>query len=54
MKSLVLETVETLEVMDVPMPKLEPGLVLVEVSKCGTQLCSYLAPWDAWERTGRK
>jgi threonine dehydrogenase-like Zn-dependent dehydrogenase len=35
MKALVLKTVETLEVMDVPMPKLQPGLVLVKVSKCG-------------------
>jgi 2-desacetyl-2-hydroxyethyl bacteriochlorophyllide A dehydrogenase len=35
MKALVLKTVEKLEVMDVPMPKLEPGLVLVKVSKCG-------------------
>ena len=35
MKALVLKTTETLEVMDVPMPKLEPGLVLVKVSKCG-------------------
>jgi threonine dehydrogenase-like Zn-dependent dehydrogenase len=35
MKALVLKTVETLEVMDVPMPVLQPGLVLVKVSKCG-------------------
>ena len=32
MKALVLKTIETLEVMDVPMPKLQPGLVLVKVS----------------------
>jgi 2-desacetyl-2-hydroxyethyl bacteriochlorophyllide A dehydrogenase len=35
MRALVLRTLETLEVMDVPMPDLEPGLVLVKVSKCG-------------------
>jgi 2-desacetyl-2-hydroxyethyl bacteriochlorophyllide A dehydrogenase len=35
MKALVLKTVEKLEVMDVPMPELAPGLVLVKVSKCG-------------------
>ena len=35
MKALVLKTVETLEVMDVPMPVLQPGLVLVKVGKCG-------------------
>jgi 2-desacetyl-2-hydroxyethyl bacteriochlorophyllide A dehydrogenase len=35
MKALVLKTVEKLEVMDVPMPELRPGLVLVKVSKCG-------------------
>jgi threonine dehydrogenase-like Zn-dependent dehydrogenase len=35
MKALVLKTVGTLEVMDVPMPALEPGLVLVKVSQCG-------------------
>jgi L-iditol 2-dehydrogenase len=35
MKALVLKKVETLEVMDVPMPRLEPELVLVRVSKCG-------------------
>jgi L-iditol 2-dehydrogenase len=35
MKALVLKTVETLEIMDVPAPKLQPGLVLIKVSKCG-------------------
>ncbi len=35
MKALVLKTIETLEVMDVPMPVLQPGLVLVKVGKCG-------------------
>jgi 2-desacetyl-2-hydroxyethyl bacteriochlorophyllide A dehydrogenase len=35
MKALVLKSIETLEVMDVPMPELRPGLVLVKVSKCG-------------------
>jgi 2-desacetyl-2-hydroxyethyl bacteriochlorophyllide A dehydrogenase len=35
MKALVLKTVETLEVMDVPMPKLQPGTVMVKVGKCG-------------------
>ncbi len=35
MKALVLKSIETLEVMDVPMPTLAPGLVLVKVSKCG-------------------
>jgi 2-desacetyl-2-hydroxyethyl bacteriochlorophyllide A dehydrogenase len=35
MKALVLRTVETLEVMDVPMPELGPGLALVKVSRCG-------------------
>ena len=35
MKALVLKKVETLEVMDVPMPKLQPGLVMIKVSKCG-------------------
>jgi 2-desacetyl-2-hydroxyethyl bacteriochlorophyllide A dehydrogenase len=34
-KALVLKTVEKLEVMDVPMPKLAPGLVMVKVSRCG-------------------
>jgi threonine dehydrogenase-like Zn-dependent dehydrogenase len=35
MKALVLKTVEKLDVMDVPMPELAPGLVLVKVGKCG-------------------
>jgi threonine dehydrogenase-like Zn-dependent dehydrogenase len=35
MRALVLKTVETLEIMDVPMPKLGPGLVMVKVSQCG-------------------
>ncbi len=35
MKALVLKSVENLEVMDVPMPKLRPGEVLVKVGKCG-------------------
>jgi 2-desacetyl-2-hydroxyethyl bacteriochlorophyllide A dehydrogenase len=35
MKALVLRHVESLEVADVPMPTLGPGLVLVKVSKCG-------------------
>lgn len=35
MKALVLKSVEQLEVMDVPMPRLEPGLVMIKVSKCG-------------------
>ena len=35
MKALVLKTIETLAVMDVPMPRLEAGMVLVKVSKCG-------------------
>ena len=35
MKALVLKTVETLEVMDVPMPKLQTGTVMVKVSRCG-------------------
>jgi 2-desacetyl-2-hydroxyethyl bacteriochlorophyllide A dehydrogenase len=35
MRALVLKTADVLEVVDVPMPRLEPGLVLVKVSKCG-------------------
>lgn len=35
MRALVLKSVEALEVMDVPMPVLEPGLVLIKVSQCG-------------------
>jgi threonine dehydrogenase-like Zn-dependent dehydrogenase len=35
MKALVLRTVETLEIMDVPMPKLQPGLVMIKVARCG-------------------
>jgi threonine dehydrogenase-like Zn-dependent dehydrogenase len=35
MRALVLKSVERLEIMDVPMPELEPGLVLVKVSQCG-------------------
>ena len=35
MKALVLRSIEKLEVMDVPMPALQPGLVMVKVSKCG-------------------
>jgi threonine dehydrogenase-like Zn-dependent dehydrogenase len=35
MKALVLKTVETLEVMEVPAPRLQPGLVLIQVAKCG-------------------
>ncbi|MBU4397778.1 MAG: alcohol dehydrogenase catalytic domain-containing protein [Planctomycetes bacterium] len=31
----MLKTVETLEIMDVPMPKLQPGEALVKVGKCG-------------------
>ena len=35
MKALVLKTVETLEIMDVPLPQLQPGMVLVKVAMCG-------------------
>jgi L-iditol 2-dehydrogenase len=34
-KALVLKSVENLEVMDVPMPELRPGFVIVKVSRCG-------------------
>jgi 2-desacetyl-2-hydroxyethyl bacteriochlorophyllide A dehydrogenase len=35
MKALVLKSPENLEVMDVPVPALSPGQVLIKVSKCG-------------------